>query len=67
VGPPGFEPWTNGCNPTVFSGVVNVALGVLGPRHGGVKVDLVELGHEPMEFLWTKIVTRQIFRDILQG
>jgi hypothetical protein len=47
--------------------VVKVAPGVLGPRHGRVKVDLVEPGHEPIEFLWTKIVTRQVFRDILQG
>ncbi len=53
------------CDPTTFSGVVEVAPGVLGPRHGGVKVDLVEPGHEPMEFPWTRIVTRQVFGDIL--
>jgi len=53
------------CDPTAFSGVVKVAPGVLGPRHGGVKVDLVEPGHEPMGFPWTQIVTQQVFRDIL--
>jgi hypothetical protein len=53
------------CDPTAFSGVVEVAPGVLGPRHGVVTVDLVEPGHEPMESTWTPIVTRQIFRDIL--
>jgi len=53
------------CDPTAFSGVVAVAPGVLGPRHGGVKVDLVEPGHEPMEFPWTQMVTRQVFCDIL--
>ncbi len=53
------------CDPTAFSGVVEVAPGVLGPRHGGVTVDLVEPGHEPTGFPWTQIVTRQVFRDIL--
>lgn len=54
------------CDPAAFSGVVKVAPGVLGPSHGGVKVDLVKPGHEPMEgFPWTQIVTRQVFRDIL--
>lgn len=53
------------CDPTAFSGVVKVAPGVLGPRHGGVTVDLVEPGHEPKEFPWTQIVIRQVFRDIL--
>jgi len=53
------------CDPTAFSGVVEVAPGVLGPRHGAVKVDLVEPGHEPERFDWAKIVTQQVFRDIL--
>ncbi len=52
------------CDPTAFSGVVEVAPGVLGPRHGGVKVDLVEPEHEPTGFSWTQIVTQQVFRDI---
>ena len=52
------------CDPTAFSGVVKVAPGALGPRHGVVKVDLVEPGHEPMAFLG-KIVASQIFRDIV--
>jgi hypothetical protein len=53
------------CDPTAFSGVVEVAPGVLGPRHGGVTVDLVEPGHEPTEFPWTQIATRQVFREML--
>ncbi len=53
------------CDPTAFSGVVEVAPGVLGPRHGGVTVDLVEPGHETTGFPWTQIVTRQVFRDIV--
>ena len=63
----GHAPKTVGaiCDPTVFSGVVKVAPGVLGPGHGGVTVDLVEPGHEPMGFPWTQIVTSEVFRDIL--
>jgi hypothetical protein len=53
------------CDPALFSGVVEVAPGVLGPRHGVVTVDLVEPGHEPTGFPWTQIITRQVFRDIL--
>ncbi len=39
------------CDPTAFSGVVEVAPGVLGPRNGEVVVDLVERGCEPMPWL----------------
>ena len=53
------------CDPTAFSGVVEVAPGVLGPRHGGVMVDLVEPDQEPTEFPWTRIVIQQVFRDIM--
>ena len=53
------------CDPTVFSGVVEVAPGVLGPRDGGITVDLVEPGHEPIAFPWDQIVTRQVFTDII--
>ena len=52
------------CEPTAFSGVVEVAPNVLGPRQGGVTVDLVQPGQEPTEFPWAKIDTRQVFRDI---
>ena len=54
------------CDLTAFSGVVEVALGVLGPRHGGVTVDLVEPGHEPTIAVPSgQIVTRRVFCDIL--
>jgi hypothetical protein len=53
------------CDPTAFSGVVEVALGVLGPQHGVVEVDLVEPGHELTRSTGTQIVTRQVFRDLL--
>ena len=52
------------CDPMAFSGVVKVAPNVLGPKHGGVTVDLLEPGEEPTGFPWAQIVTRQVFRDI---
>ena len=51
------------CDPTAFSGIVEVAPGVLGPRDGAVTVDLVEPDQAPTEFPWTRIVTQQVFRD----
>jgi hypothetical protein len=53
------------CDPNDFSAVVAVAPGVLGPRDGGIKVDLVEPGHEPPEFAWAQIVSQHVFRDSL--
>jgi len=63
----GHGPKTVGaiCDPAAFSGIVEVAPGVLGPRHGGVTVDLVEPDHEPTGFPWARIVIRETFRDIL--
>jgi hypothetical protein len=63
----GHGPKTVGaiCDPAAFSGVVELAPKVLGPRDGGVTVDLVEPGHEPTGFPWTQIVTRQTFRHTL--
>jgi hypothetical protein len=49
------------CDPTDFSGVLEVAPGVLGPRHGSVVVDLVEPGCEPMA--WLNVVQQETFRD----
>jgi hypothetical protein len=50
------------CNPADFTGVVQVAPGVLGPRDGDVVVDLVEPGCEPLS--WPKVVVqREVFRD----
>ena len=53
------------CDPMAFSGVIEVAPGVLGPKHGVAMVDLVEPGHEPMVSTPIQIVTQQVFRDIL--
>ena len=42
--------------------IVEVPVGVLGPRHGSVVVDLVEPGCEPLTWPGT-IVMKQEFRD----
>jgi hypothetical protein len=52
------------CDPTAYSGVVEVPPGVLGARQGAVTVDLVEPGREPSEVPWFDIHTRQVFRDL---
>jgi hypothetical protein len=52
------------CDPTAFSGVVEVTPGVLGPRDGQVVVDLVEPGCEPLP--WPNVLVQQeIFQDIV--
>jgi hypothetical protein len=53
------------CDPVAFSGVVEVAPGVLGPVHGMVAVDLVEPGLEPPKFPGYEIATQEVFRDAL--
>ena len=56
------------CDPTAFSGVVEVAPSVLGPRDGVVIVDLLEPGlvelgcEEPIPF-GAHIVRREVFHD----
>ena len=49
------------CDPADFSGVVEVAAGILGPRDGGVVVDLVEPNREPLD--WPNVVQKEVFRD----
>ena len=52
------------CDPSVFSGVVEVPSGVLGPKHGSVAVALVESGHPPPDHTWGYTVfSETVFRD----
>jgi hypothetical protein len=51
------------CNPADFSGVVEVAPGILGPRDGDVVIDLVEPGCQPIP--WSNVVQQEIFRDLI--
>jgi hypothetical protein len=62
----GYEPKGVGamCDPAAFNGIVEVPLGVLGPRHGSVVIDLVEPGHEPPRWL-EPIVLSKVFRDFV--
>jgi hypothetical protein len=54
------------CDPTAFSGLVEVPAGVLGPKHGCVVVDLVEPGKTPIE--WPgKVVREDVFKDDVPG
>jgi hypothetical protein len=61
----GYGPKSVGatCGPAAFSGVVEVAPGVLGPRDGQIAVDLVEPGCDPPAIPWARIVQREVFRD----
>ena len=62
----GYGPKSVGaiCDPAAFTGgVVEVAPGVLGPRNGGVTVDLAEPGCDPAAFPWASITRREVIRD----
>jgi hypothetical protein len=53
------------CDPTAFSGVVEVAPGILGPRDGVVAVDLVEPGHAPPDYtLNGEVVKQNVFGEV---
>jgi hypothetical protein len=53
------------CDPTAFSGIVELTPGVLGPCDGAVLVDLVEPGYEPVSWPFTHVARKEVFRDIL--
>jgi len=54
------------CDPAGFSGVVQVAPGVLGPHAGMVAVDLVEPGIDPILAIpGANAVQRQVFADFI--
>jgi hypothetical protein len=52
------------CDPSFFSGVVEVPTGMLGPRSGWVMIDLVAPDSEPTP-LYTTLVQREVFRDAI--
>jgi hypothetical protein len=52
------------CDPSLFSGVVEVAPGNLGPRDGFVAVDPVEPGQQPSELTpLHQVVEQKVFDD----
>jgi hypothetical protein len=50
------------CDPTAFTGVVEVSSGILGPRDGSIAVDLVEPSEKPSDS-GAKIVSQTVFRE----
>ena len=50
------------CDPTMFTEVVEVPPGILGPRDGFVAVDLVEPGQEPSELPPHTLNQRHVFK-----
>ena len=53
------------CDSNLFSDVVKVPFGVLGPVHGGVSVYLVEPGYDLPEPPWKNIAAHQVFQDFV--
>ena len=53
------------CDPTVFSSVIEESSGLLGPKQGGVSVDLIEPGCEPIDLSPRQVVRQDVFRDVV--
>ncbi len=63
----GFTPKDTGavCDPTSFTGIVEVPSGILGPRHGYIGVCLAEPGSGLPNYTWAyDIVTQTVFREV---
>jgi hypothetical protein len=60
----GYSPKNIGavCDPAMFSSVIEVPPGILGPRDGFVAVDLVEPGCDPLD-LYNPIVLTRVFKN----
>jgi hypothetical protein len=54
------------CNPSAYTGVVEVPPGILGPRNGAVVIDLVEPGLEPRRDLIVnaQVILHQTFCEV---
>jgi hypothetical protein len=50
------------CDPTIFTDVLEIPSGILGPRSGFVAVDLVEPGCEPLE-LYNPVIHTRVFKE----
>jgi hypothetical protein len=61
----GFGPKSVGaiCDPAAFTGIVEVAAGVLGPLDGTVVVDLVEPNCEPTPLSSAPLVRQEVFQE----
>ncbi|WP_141654349.1 hypothetical protein [Candidatus Nitrospira nitrosa] len=63
----GFTPKETGAifNPTAFTGIVEVASGILGPRHGCIGVSLAEPGFRLPDYTWAyQVLSQTVFREV---
>jgi len=62
----GFAPKTVGaqCDPSRFTGLLRLPPGILGPRNGGIAVDLVEPGNSPMGHYDGHVIRQEVFREV---
>ncbi|ULA59257.1 MAG: hypothetical protein LZF60_110046 [Nitrospira sp.] len=53
------------CAPKAFTGIVEVASGILGPRHGCIGVALTDLGIGLPDYTWAyQVLTQTVFREV---
>ncbi|MGC4095723.1 MAG: hypothetical protein QM706_01290 [Nitrospira sp.] len=63
----GFMPTDGGaiCDPTAFTGIVEVESGILRPRHGCIGVVLAEPGSGLPDYTWAyDVITQTVFREV---
>lgn len=63
----GFTPKNTGaiCDPKAFTGIVEVASGILGPRQGCIGVCLTEPGSGLPDYTWAyQVFTQTVFREV---
>lgn len=62
----GYGPKSVGaiCDPTAFTGVIEIPPGILGPRDGQITVDLIEPNGKAAPFPWTSVASRKAFPDV---
>jgi hypothetical protein len=53
------------CDPALFTGIVEVPTGVLGPRDGDIVIDLVEPGCEPISHPFIELVVKETFKETI--
>ena len=64
----GYSPKSVGtiCDPSAFSGVVEVPPGILGPRYGAVGVVLIAPDQSLPDYTWGyAVVAQTVFRDVI--
>ena len=63
-----FTPKETGaaCDPTAFTGIVEVSSGILGPRDGSIGVILAEPSNSLPNYTWAyEVLSQTVFREVL--